>query len=127
MPKLTALITCRNESVNIADCLQSVKWADEIFVVDSFNTDDTVEICRQYTDRVVQHEYATPAAQKNCAIPRAAHPWVLILDADERVPPGVAEEGRRIVAADAHPPGDRPQCLSRPLVSQSGVDGDDSA
>jgi glycosyltransferase involved in cell wall biosynthesis len=100
MPELTALITCRNESRNIRDCLESVRWADEIFVVDSFSTDDTLEICRQYTDRIVQHEYLYPAAQKNWAIPQATYPWVLILDADERVTPALADEIRRIVAAD---------------------------
>lgn len=84
MSKLTALIPCRNESANIRDCLESVKWVDEIFVVDSFSTDDTVDICRQYTDRVVQHEYISPALQKNWAIPQATHPWVLIVDADGR-------------------------------------------
>ena len=100
MPKLTALIPCRNESVNIRDCLESVKWADEIFVVDSFSTDDTLDICREYTDRIIQHEYVNSAAQKNWAIPQATHSWVLIVDADERVPPDLADEIRRIVADD---------------------------
>jgi glycosyltransferase involved in cell wall biosynthesis len=100
MSKLTALIPCRNESANIRDCLESVKWADEIFVVDSFSSDDTLDICREYTDRIVQHEYVNSAAQKNWAIPQAAHPWVLIVDADERVTPELADEIRRIVAAD---------------------------
>ena len=100
MAKLTALIPCYNESANIRQCLESVRWADEIFVVDSFSTDDTLDICREYTDRIVQHEYVNPAAQKNWAIPQASHPWVLIVDADERVSADLAEEIRDIVAAD---------------------------
>jgi glycosyltransferase involved in cell wall biosynthesis len=100
MSRLTVLIPCRNESVNIRECLESAKWADEIFVVDSFSTDDTLDICREYTDRIVRHEYVNSAAQKNWAIPQASHPWVLIVDADERVTPALAEEIRRIVAAD---------------------------
>jgi len=100
LQKLTALIPCRNEERNLGDCLGSVKFADEILVVDSFSTDATLEIARQYTDRIVQHEYVNSAAQKNWAIPQAAHPWVLIVDADERVTPGLREEIQAILAAD---------------------------
>jgi glycosyltransferase involved in cell wall biosynthesis len=98
--KLTALIPCRNEEHNIRECLESVKFADEILVVDSFSTDATLEIARRYTDRIVQHEYVNSAAQKNWAIPQASHPWVLIVDADERVTRGLRDEIARILAAD---------------------------
>ena len=100
MSKLTALIPCYNESVNIAECLESVRFADEIMVVDSFSTDDTVEIARRYTDRVLIHEYVNSATQKNWAIPQATHPWVLIVDADERIPPALAKEIQQVVAQD---------------------------
>ncbi|MBI5117373.1 glycosyltransferase family 2 protein [Candidatus Poribacteria bacterium] len=82
---LTILIPAYNEEGNIRECLDSVKWADEIFVVDSFSTDRTLEICREYTDRIAQHEYVNSAAQKNWAIPQATHKWVMIVDSDERV------------------------------------------
>jgi glycosyltransferase involved in cell wall biosynthesis len=82
---LTILIPAHNEEENIRECLESVKWADEIFVVDSFSTDRTLEICREYTDRIVQHEYVNSATQKNWAIPQATHKWVMIVDSDERV------------------------------------------
>jgi len=98
--KVTALIPTYNEAANIADCLESVRWADEIMVVDSFSTDETVEIARRYTDRILIHEYVNSATQKNWAIPQAAHPWVLIVDADERIPPALAEEIRRVLADD---------------------------
>ncbi len=82
---VTVLIPTYNEEDNIRACLESVKWADELFVVDSFSTDRTLEICREYTDRIVQHEYLNSAAQKNWAIPQASHEWVMIVDSDERV------------------------------------------
>jgi glycosyltransferase involved in cell wall biosynthesis len=82
---LTALIPTYNEEDNIRECLESVKWADEILIIDSFSTDRTLDICREYTDRIVQHEYVNSAAQKNWAIPQASHRWVMIVDSDERV------------------------------------------
>ena len=100
MQKLTALIPCRNEEHNIRDCLESVTFADEIMVVDSFSTDRTLDIAREFTDRILEHEYVNSAAQKNWAIPQATHPWVLIVDADERVTPGLRDEIREVLAAD---------------------------
>ena len=83
--KITALIPTYNEENNIRDCLESVKWADEILIVDSFSKDRTLEIAREYTGRIIQHEYINSATQKNWAIPQARHEWVLIVDSDERV------------------------------------------
>jgi glycosyltransferase involved in cell wall biosynthesis len=76
----------------IEDCLKSVRWADEVIVVDSYSTDKTVDIARQYADRVLQHEYGFSALQKNWAIPQASHEWVLIVDTDERVPAQLRDE-----------------------------------
>jgi len=90
--KLTAIVTCFNEETMIGDCLASIRFADEIIVVDSFSTDRTLEIARPIATRVLQHEYVNPAAQKNWIIPQAAHAWVLILDADERVSPELRDE-----------------------------------
>ncbi|MFH0779199.1 MAG: glycosyltransferase family 2 protein [Candidatus Eisenbacteria bacterium] len=83
--KLTVIVPTFNEEKNIADCLESVGWADEVLVVDSFSTDSTVSICKSHGARILQHEYVNSAAQKNWALPRAANRWVLIVDADERV------------------------------------------
>ena len=98
--KLTIIIPCCNEEHNIAECIESALWADEVFVVDSFSTDRTVEIAGTYTDRVVQHEYVNSARQKNWAIPQAAHEWVMILDADERITPELQARIERILAGD---------------------------
>ncbi|HET9794599.1 MAG TPA: glycosyltransferase family 2 protein [Thermoanaerobaculia bacterium] len=91
--KLTAIVTSYNEEINIKECLESVLWADEILLVDSFSRDRTVEIARSLPGvRILQHEYFGSAAQKNWAMDRAEHPWVLIVDADERVTAELARE-----------------------------------
>lgn len=92
MQKLTALVPTYNEEANLAECLQSVNWADEIFVVDSFSTDRSVEIAQQFGARVEQREYESHASQRNWAIAQASHEWILLLDADERVTPELKEE-----------------------------------
>ena len=85
MKKVTALIPTFNEEDNLRDCLASVAWADEILVVDSFSTDNTLEIARQSGARIIQREYGSHASQRNWAIPQAANEWILLLDSDERV------------------------------------------
>jgi glycosyltransferase involved in cell wall biosynthesis len=102
--KLSVIIPCFNEERNIESCLQSVVWADEILVVDSFSTDATLSMAGKYTDRILQHEYIYSAAQKNWAIPQAAHDWVLIVDADERVSPELRDEITTLLGND--PPRD---------------------
>lgn len=99
MAPLTAIVTTFNEEENIGECLDSLRFADEILVVDSFSTDDTVRVARERGATVLEHEYVSPAAQKNWAIPQATHEWVLILDADERVPPELAEEIARTISS----------------------------
>jgi glycosyltransferase involved in cell wall biosynthesis len=82
---LSVAIITHNEEENIRDALESVKWADEIVVVDSQSDDRTVEICKEYTDKVFTSEWLGYAAQKNKAVSLTTQPWVLVLDADERV------------------------------------------
>jgi len=76
----------------VRDTLESVKWADEILVVDSFSTDGTVEICREYGARIIQHEYINSASQKNWALPQCRHEWILQIDTDEVLETGLLEE-----------------------------------
>ncbi|UCD84700.1 MAG: glycosyltransferase family 2 protein [Deltaproteobacteria bacterium] len=92
MEKLTVIVPTYNEEANIRDCLEGVKWADELIVVDSFSTDGTREIAREYTDKVREHEYINSATQKNWIIPQATYDWILIVDADERVTQELKEE-----------------------------------
>jgi len=105
MEKLSVTIITLNEEKKIRDALESVKWADEIVVVDSGSTDGTLDICREYTDRVYSNRWPGFVAQKNFATDKASHRWILSIDADERVTPELAEEIRRIIAspsADAY-------------------------
>jgi glycosyltransferase involved in cell wall biosynthesis len=94
VPKLSVTVITRNESANIAAALESVAWADEIVVVDSESTDDTVAKAQRFTGRVIVRPWAGYAAQKNFAASLAAHDWILSLDADERVTPALAAEIR---------------------------------
>jgi glycosyltransferase involved in cell wall biosynthesis len=91
---VTALIHTLNERDYIEDCIRSVEWADEIYLVDSFSTDGTVEFVRDRFPhvRVEQREYLGAASTKNYAIDRAAHDWLFVIDADERVTPKLREE-----------------------------------
>jgi glycosyltransferase involved in cell wall biosynthesis len=99
-PAVSAIVVCFNEERNIADCLESLRWCDEILVVDSFSTDGTVEICRQYTDRVIQRKWAGYRDQKAFAHSQAMKEWVLLVDADERVTPELREEIQRALSQD---------------------------
>lgn len=102
MPKVTAIIPTFNEEAHIEAAIQSVSWADEIIVVDSFSTDDTPDIAKSHPEvRFVQHEYINSAAQKNWIIPQALHPWIFILDADERVTDALENELMAFKAAPA--------------------------
>ncbi|MDR7513163.1 MAG: glycosyltransferase family 2 protein [Armatimonadota bacterium] len=100
MPPLSVIVITRDAARHIAEALASVTWADEIVVVDSGSTDDTVEIVRHYTDRVVTHPWLGYGAQKNYATSLARHDWILSLDADERVPPALAEEIRELLRGE---------------------------
>ena len=85
---LSVLIPVKNEDRNIAACLESVTWADEIWVVDSHSTDRTVDTAKKYTDKIVQFDYEGGyPKKKNWALENLPfkHEWVLIVDCDERV------------------------------------------
>jgi len=91
---VTAIIHTLNELGYIEECIRSVEWADEIYLVDSFSTDGTIELVRAKFPRVriEQREYLGAASQKNYAIDRAAHDWIFVIDADERVTPKLRDE-----------------------------------
>ena len=91
-PTVSAIVVCFNEEGNIGACLESLRWCDEIVVVDSFSTDRTVEICRRYTNRVVQREWRGYIDQKTYALSQATKEWALSVDADERITPELREE-----------------------------------
>jgi glycosyltransferase involved in cell wall biosynthesis len=100
-PTVSAIVVCFNEERNIGDCLESLRWCDEIVVVDAFSTDGTVEICRRYTDRVIQREWTGYRDQKAFAHSQATKEWVLLVDSDERVTPELKEEIRQALTQNA--------------------------
>jgi glycosyltransferase involved in cell wall biosynthesis len=101
MAHLSVILITKDESANIGACLESVCWADEIVVVDAGSEDDTVAICRNYTDKVYIHEdWPGFGAQKNRALGYATGEWVLSLDADERVSPALREEIEQALASN---------------------------
>ena len=107
MPPVTVTVITKNEADALADALRSVSWADEIIVVDAESTDGTVEIARQFTERVYVRPWPGYIDQKNHAAGLASHDWILSLDADERVPPPLAEEIRGVLAREPAPTGFR--------------------
>jgi len=82
-PEVSAIIICYNEERNIRRCLETLIWCDEIVVVDSFSTDATLTICREYTDKITQRHFQGHGEQKAFAASLATKEWVLSLDADE--------------------------------------------
>lgn len=86
MAKLSVLITTNNEEANLPALLENLGWVDEIIVVDSFSTDNTPQLAQREKVRFYQRAYKGPADQKNWGLGKVSHDWVLILDADERVP-----------------------------------------
>lgn len=90
--RISACIICFNEERKIQRCLESVRWCDEIVVLDSYSTDRTLQICRQFTERVYQHEWLGYVGQRNLIRGMATHDWVLFLDSDEEVSPELRDE-----------------------------------
>jgi len=89
---ISALIITKDEEANIRECLASLTWVDEIVVVDAASRDRTVEICREFTDRVFSHDWPGFGPQKNRALAYATGDWVFSVDADERVSPELRAE-----------------------------------
>jgi glycosyltransferase involved in cell wall biosynthesis len=100
-PKITAMIFTLNEAVHLPSCLRSLQWCDDVIVVDSFSSDETGTIARRGGARLFQHTFTGFGDQRNWALDNCAarHQWVLILDADERVPAELADEMMRHVAS----------------------------
>jgi len=95
---VSAVIIALNEERNIAACLESLRWADEIVVVDSGSTDGTQAIARRFTDKVFEVPWAGFGPQKQAAVDRAGHDVVFNIDCDERVTAELAEEIGRVLS-----------------------------
>ncbi|HXE57719.1 MAG TPA: glycosyltransferase family 2 protein [Gemmatimonadales bacterium] len=100
---LTVVIPTLDEAAQIAETVAHLSWADEVIVADAGSRDDTVARARRAGARVLERTGPTIAAQRNQAVATARNRWIFALDADERIPPALAEELAAVIAAPAHP------------------------
>jgi glycosyltransferase involved in cell wall biosynthesis len=100
MATLSVILLTLNEERNVADCLESVRWVDEIILIDSGSADKTIAIARQYTANIHTIAWQGYGAARNFGVAKAKGEWILWLDADERVMPELAEEIREILRKD---------------------------
>lgn len=98
---ISILVLTKNEEQDLPGCLKSVAWSDDVHVFDSYSTDRTAEIARAHGAALAERRFDNFAAQRNAALHglRFRHPWTLILDADERLTPGLVAECLRFVAS----------------------------
>ncbi|MEW6412295.1 MAG: glycosyltransferase family 2 protein [Candidatus Zixiibacteriota bacterium] len=100
MSPLSVVIISKNEERNIARCLASVSWADEIILIDSQSQDETVNIAQQYKAKVYSPEWKGYGAAKKEGVKRASSDWILSIDADEEVSPQLRDEIREVLSSD---------------------------
>jgi glycosyltransferase involved in cell wall biosynthesis len=96
------VVSARNEERQLADCLEGLRFADEIVIVLDRCTDGSKEIARRFTERIVEGAWEREGDRRNAAIAACDGEWILEVDADERVPPALAQEIRRIANTSAH-------------------------
>lgn len=94
-PRLSALVVAHNEEAQLADCLQSLAFADELVVVLDKCTDGSKAIAERFTDRIIEGSWPIEADRQHAGIDACTGDWILHIDADERVPPALAEEVRQ--------------------------------
>lgn len=102
-PTISAFVLTKNEEHNIRECLESLKWVDEIVVVDSGSIDRTVEIAKEFTDKVIFHKWEGFRGQRTFALQTVTGDWVICLDADERVTPQLRDEILRELSREEIP------------------------
>uniref|UniRef100_A0A7V4G8V5 Glycosyltransferase family 2 protein n=1 Tax=Desulfobacca acetoxidans TaxID=60893 RepID=A0A7V4G8V5_9BACT len=107
MSRVSVILITLDEEANIVPCLQTVAWADEIVLVDTGSRDRTLELARQFTDRIFTISWPGYGAAKNFALAQAAMEWVFSLDADERVSPALGQEIREVIRREEGPHGYR--------------------
>lgn len=100
---LSVVILTKNESSRICDCIESVRWADEILVVDDESTDETPTLASSLGARIVRRKMDIEGRHRNWAYDQAKHEWILSLDADERVTPELAQEIRQLLQQQPTP------------------------
>lgn len=96
--KLSAVIITKNAEDKVRNCLESIKWADEIVVVDGFSTDSTVSICQEYGAKIIQRKFQGFDKERNAGVDQSSGDWILQLDADDVVTGGMRQAIEKILA-----------------------------
>ncbi len=96
---LTVVVAAKDEAANLAACIESIRWASEIIVVEDGSSDDTVLIAEKAGAAVVKNPFETIGLQRNAAIASARSEWILVVDADERGSPELAREVGEVISA----------------------------
>lgn len=104
MAKISAVIICMNEEKNLDECIRSIKWCDEIILIDSFSTDKSLSIANKYTDKIYQNEWKGFAEQRKFSLTKANYEWIFSLDADERCSEDLSEEIQTILSQNVIKP-----------------------
>lgn len=94
---LSVIVIVKDAAKDIRRCLESVKWADEIIILDSGSQDNTLEICRQYTQNIFSTNWPGFGIQKNRALDKAGCKWILSIDADETLSKDLIEEIKQTI------------------------------
>lgn len=100
--KISIVIVTLNEEKHVGACLENVKWADEIIVIDSYSKDKTVEIAKEYTDKIYQADKIGTGKLKNIGIDKSKNDWIINLDADERIPDELRKEIETVMKNPKH-------------------------
>jgi glycosyltransferase involved in cell wall biosynthesis len=96
---ISTLILTKNESLDLPQCLESLQWCDDVHILDSFSTDETISIARKFNAKITQRVFDGYASQRNFGLTNLVYKydWILILDADERIPSELVEEMKESV------------------------------
>jgi glycosyltransferase involved in cell wall biosynthesis len=100
MSKLSVIIICKNEAINILDCIKSASFADELIVLDSGSDDGTIDLVKSTEAKLLITDWPGYGVQKNRAIAASSGDWIFSLDADERISSELAEEIRNTISAE---------------------------
>ena len=90
--KITGIVITHNEEKNIRDCLESIKWLDEIIIVDTRSEDRTLETARQYTQKIFSIDISNVTEKRKFSLEKAGNEWVLFVDSDERISAELRDE-----------------------------------
>ena len=99
--KISTVVITKNEELNIKECLETLKWADEIVIIDSNSTDKTTEIAKPYTDKIYSTDSDVFSEKRIMSFEKCSNDWILFLDADERLTPELQDELKNLNPAES--------------------------